>query len=283
MDGASRASLDAMGRETASELRCVAPLVVLGGARPELVGTCSLVTNGTHTIAFSSAEVLRQAGEPLAICTKLDGSQTIPVPAWVMGRQPGIGIIELGTTRAFTDEVRPLDLGSVCATVDTRGAPSCLVIIVTGADGTFTRRAIQVHVDAVDGGGMSDDVLSRLVSPLEPADLDLAVDGRGLPPAGSTAGWQCGWIDGSPLFTWMPPDPVLGRPSEVVIVALGVRYRANTFKPRELPALAELVGLEDLGRALPWPEKPDEATNDLGQITGEIQDDDTGPVDVNDE
>ena len=259
MDGVSRASLGAMvSRDTATELRCVAPLVVLGGAAPQLVGSCTLVTNGSRTIAFSSAEILRQAGEPLVIFTKLDGSQTIPVPAWVMGRQAGMGIIELGELRVQTEDVKPLDLGSVCATVDTRGAPSCLVII-SAVDGKFVRRVIPVHVDVVDGGGMSDDIITRLASPVDPTDLEHPVDG-------------------SPLFSWMPPDPVLGRPSEVLVVALGVAYRARTFKPRELPALAELVGLEDLGRALPWPDQREEASNELGQITGEIQDDETGPL-----
>ena len=57
-----------MARDTSAvELRAVAPLVVLGGKTPQLVGPCTLVTNGSQVIAFSSAELLRQAGEPLAI------------------------------------------------------------------------------------------------------------------------------------------------------------------------------------------------------------------------
>jgi hypothetical protein len=60
-----------IGREAAAELRAIAPLVVTG-AKIQLVGPCTLVTNGTLTIAFSSAEMLRRAGEPLAIALTLD-------------------------------------------------------------------------------------------------------------------------------------------------------------------------------------------------------------------
>jgi len=244
-------------RESAAELRGVAPLVVLGGARPELVGPCLLVTNGAKTIAIASAELLRQAGEPLGILTKLDGSRSIPVTAWLMAQQLAIGIIELGASATFTPEVQPVQLGSVSATLDTRGAPSALVVI-RADDHAFVRRVIPVHVDAIDRGA-SDDVITWLVSPDEPRDLDAEVEG-------------------APLFAWMPPDPVLGRTSEVVAVALGVSYHARTFKPRELPAIAELVGLEDVGRALPWTEDTPEPCNDLGQIAGEIRDDATGPL-----
>jgi hypothetical protein len=66
---------------------------------------------------------------------------------------------------------------------------------------------------------------------------------------------------------------VLGRQSEVIVVALGVPYRSKLYKPRELPALAELFGLEDLGRALPWQATNPEGSNELGQIAGEIRDD----------
>ena len=53
-------------REASSELRAVAPLVVIGSP-PRLIGPCTLVTNGARTVAFSSAEPLRRAGEPLGI------------------------------------------------------------------------------------------------------------------------------------------------------------------------------------------------------------------------
>jgi hypothetical protein len=242
-------------RESAIEVRAIAPLVVTG-PQLALVGPCTLVTNGTRTIAFSSAELLRRAGEPLAIALTLDCKTTIPVTSWSMGRTPHMGIIELGAPfpREGSHDVAPLDLGSVCATVDTRGAPSALVTIERSTDGNgVTRRVIPVHVDAVDGGGMSDD-LTRLASPDQPADADAT-------------------IDGAALLTWMPPDPVLGRTSEVVVVALGVPYRSKLYKPRELPPLAELFGLEDLGRALPWQGTNPEGSNELGQIAGEIRDD----------
>jgi hypothetical protein len=248
----------AQDRASASELRCVAPLAVVGGGAPKLVGPCTLVTNGTHTVAFSSAELLRQAGEPLAVLTTLDGSTKINVAQWSMARHAAIGIIDIPAGTQFSPEITPLHVGSVCATVDTRGAPSALVTFrVEG--GKIVRHVIAVHVDAVDGGGMSDDVITRLASPFDAAQVNAA-------------------IEGAPLFTWMPPDPVLGRPSEVVVVAMGVTYRAKTFKPREHVAIAELVGLEDLGRALPWAEHTPPPTNELGQIAGEIRDDETGPI-----
>jgi len=37
---------------------------------------------------------------------------------------------------------------------------------------------------------------------------------------------------------------------EVLAVALAYPYRARTAKPRALPVMAELVALDDLGRAL---------------------------------
>jgi hypothetical protein len=246
-------------REQAKELRAVAPLIVVGPTL-QLVGPCTLVTNGTQTIAFSSAELLRRAGEPLAIALTLDCSKTIPVASWSMGRVPHMGVIELGAAfpKDHKLDVEPLPIGSLCATVDTRGAPSALVTVQAAKVGV-TRRLIPVHIDAIDGGGMSDDILTRLASPDEAGDVD--VD-----------------IDGAALLSWMPPDPVLGRPSEVLIVALASPYRSRTFKPRELPAFAELYGLDDMGRALPWDGTKLEGSNELGQIVGEIKTE-TGPID----
>lgn len=222
-----------------------------------------MVTNGDKTIGFSSAEVLRLAGEPLAIATKLDGSKTIPVASWMMGRHAGIGILELG--EAFPADksldVSPLQLGSVCATLDTRGAPAALIVIRKAESGPgFSRRIVPVHIDAQDGGGMIDDVI-RLASPTDNLDVDAE-------------------IDGGALFAWMPPDPVLGRPGECLVVALGITYRAKLFKPRDLPPLAELVGLEDLGRALPWRGGKAEGSNELSQVAGEIRDETSGPLSV---
>jgi hypothetical protein len=249
-------------REQAQELRAIAPLVVVGPTL-QLVGPCTLVTNGTQTIAFSSAELLRKAGEPLAIALTLDCSKTIPVASWSMGRVPHMGVIELGAAFPKDKEldVEPLSIASLCATVDTRGAPSALVTIVPAPNGQVgvARRLIPVHVDNVDGGGISDDILTRLASPDDAKDIDLDVDGAA-------------------LLSWMPPDPVLGRPSEVLIVALASPYRARAFKPRELPALAELYGLDDMGRALPWDGTKLEGSNELEQIVGEIKTE-TGPVD----
>jgi hypothetical protein len=96
---------------------------------------------------------------------------------------------------------------------------------------------------------MSDDPI-RLASPIDPNHV-------GAP------------IEGGVLFTWFPPDPVLGRKSEVLAVAMTYPYRAGNFQPRPTPAIAEMVGLDDLGRALiqppPAPERPE-----LQQVTGEI-------------
>jgi hypothetical protein len=245
-------------RQAASELRAVAPFVVVREPL-ELVGPCTLVTNGARTVALSSAELLRQAPEPLAIALTLDGKQTVRIASWSMGRIAGVGIAELAEPfpKSGTDLV-PLQLAAVSATVDTRGAPAALVWVAKEGS-VFVRRAVPVHVDAIDGGGMSDEVLIRLASP------DDAADGQAP-------------IDGAPLFAWMPADPVLGRESEVVMVAVGVPYRQQTFKPRANPAIAELAGLEDLGRALPWEggAQP-EGSNELGQVAGEIRDDSRDP------
>jgi hypothetical protein len=240
-------------RESATELRAVAALVVTGGETPQLVGACTLVTNGNQTIAFSSAELLRLAGEPLAIALTFDCKQTLPVNAWVMSRSHAMGIIELGTSFPTGEQldVQPLAIASVCATVDTRGAPSALIGVQKTETG-WSRRLISVHVDAVDGGGMSDDIISRLASPDSALDIDAE-------------------IDGAALYSWMPADPGHGRPPETVLVALACKYLQGTFKPRDLPALAEVTGLEDLGRALPFHAPAKAPTNDLGQVAGEIK------------
>jgi hypothetical protein len=171
-----------------------------------------------------------------------------------------MGVIDLGT--AFpTDpslDVEPLQIAAVCATVDTRGAPSALVTVEwTGT--SIARRVIPVHVDALDGGEMSDDVITRLASPVEPTDVDAP-------------------IDGAALISWMPADPVLGRSPEVVAVALGSAYRERTFKPRSLPPLAELWGLDELARLLPWRAAEHPPSNELGQVAGEIKSLESGPL-----
>jgi hypothetical protein len=246
-------------RESVNELRGIAALIVTGPS-PQLVGPCTLVTNGTNTVAFSSAELLRAAGEPLAIALTLDCTKTFPVTAWHMSRTPHMGLIDLGTAFPIDPslDVEPLQMGAVSATVDTRGAPSALVTVEwTGT--AIARRVIPVHVDAPDGGDGTDDVITRLATPVDPADV-------GVP------------IDGAALISWMPADPVLGRPPEVVAVALGCDDREHTFKPRALPPLAELWGLEDLARVLPWRDAEHPASNELGQVAGEIKTLESGPL-----
>ncbi|MFT3694869.1 MAG: hypothetical protein QM831_17095 [Kofleriaceae bacterium] len=219
------------GREATPELRCVAPLVV--GDR-QLVGSCTIITNGAHAIAVASSEVLRQAGEPLHIVTRLDGSQRIVVKQWSLARHAAIGIIDLGEGTPFTPDVHPLHLGSLSAAVETRGAPAALVVIVPG----YQREIIAIDLIKDDGGGMADDV----VLAAKPTTETQAI------------------VDGAPLFAWMPPDPVLGRTSEVIVVALGISSRGRI----------ELVGLEDVGRALPWAEHTPPPSNELDQVAGEI-------------
>jgi hypothetical protein len=235
-------------RSDAPELRCVAPLVVLGAGGPQLAGPCMLVTNGVHTIAVASAEVLRRAGEPLAILTRLDGSTHLAVKAWQLARHASLGIVDLGEGVAFTPDIYPLHLGSLSAAIETRGAPSALVVFAQ-RDGRFERVAIGVNVVVDDGGGMSDDI-ARLAIPLEAAPALRA--------------------DGAVLFAWMPPDPVLGRGSEVIAVALGVTPRPRVYQPQPQPPLAELAPLEDIGRVLPWAEQTPPPQSGLGLVAGEI-------------
>ena len=235
-------------REATAELRCVAPLVVLGPEGRQLLGPCLLITNGMQTIAVASSEVLRTAREPLAILTRLDGSTHLLVKAWQLARHSAIGIIELGEGVQFSPEIHPLHLSLLSAAVETRGAPSALITIRPEGSG-FVREVIGVRIEVDDGVGMSDELV-RLVSPLD------AVESGTL-------------VDGSPLFAWMPPDPLLGRTSEVIAVAIGVVARARTA-PATSNAIAELVGLEDAGRALPWGETTPAPSNDLGQVAGEI-------------
>lgn len=255
--GAVQLSL-AMGlgpREAAGELRAVAPLVI-AGSRRELLGPCTLVTNGARTVVLSSAELLRQARGPVVVVVAMNGSRSLRIGQWTIGRIPGVTIAELAEPFVTADVV-PLSLASISATVDTRGAPSALVTVAHDG-GAFVRRVVPVHVDVIDGAGMSDH-LTRLATPDDARDA-------GAP------------IAGAPLFSWMPADPVLGRAREVVAVALAVPHRNPIFQPRANPAIAELLGLEDLGRALPWQGSDEEAGNDLAQVAGEIRDDGTGPL-----
>jgi hypothetical protein len=186
-----------------------------------------LVENAGKTLGITSAEILRAyQGAQLRVLTELDGSQYVDVTNIGMGRYAGVGLLELARAIPDGGGVKPLGLDHVNATSDTRGAPAAIVTITPA----FERMLIPVHVDSDDGGGMSD-TLTRIASPIEPAHVGLA-------------------IEGAPVFVWFPPNPALGRPGEVLAVAIAYPYRAQTAKPRELPVLAELVGLDDLGRAL---------------------------------
>ena len=236
------------------ELRAVAPLVV--AATRQLIGPVLLVTNGQKTIGMTSAELVRQWDpRQLAVLATLDGSAStgVGVSSWNMGRYSGVALIDLDGPFAPSAQVAPLPLANVCASSDTRGAPSAIATILPSAEGTFVRELVPVHVDVVDTGGMSDDI-GRLVSPFDAAHARLPVEG-------------------AMLFTWFPPDPVLGRTSEVLAVAMTYPYRQGAFAPRApLPAIAEIIGLDDLGRALiqsssPVPDRPE-----LHEVTGEIVD-----------
>jgi len=235
------------------ELRAVAPLVIAGTRR--LVGPCTLVSNGAMTVAFTSYELLRLvSGEQLAVATKLDGSESIPVPSWGPGAYTGLGICALGAPFVVDPrlDVNPLSIGSVCASPDSRGAPSALVTIAP-VPGGFARVITPVHADAVG----DDEVVARLATPVDLHD------------AGVT-------VEGGALFTWFPAEPALGRKSEVLVVAVTYAYRARTYQPRQIPAIGELSGLDDLGRALPY--NTAEQEPNLSQVAGEIRDDPSGLV-----
>lgn len=231
----------------AIELRGVAPLVA--SATRELVAPVLIVTNGTKTMGMTSAELLRSwSPKQLSVLLAFDGSVSVPVANWTMGRYSGAGLVELSGPVPVTNDVRPLPIGSVCASQDTRGAPAAIAAIMV-ANGRIVRELVPVHVDVVDGGGMSDDPV-RLASPIDP-------NHAGAP------------VEGGVLFAWFPPDPVLGRKSEVLAVAMTYPYRAGTFQPRPTPAIAETIALDDLGRALiqaaPAPARPE-----LKHVSGEI-------------
>jgi hypothetical protein len=237
----------------ATELSAVAPLVSLG-ANQELVGACTVVADAGRLIAFSSAELLRTAREPLAIALTLDGKRTLRVASWGLARPHGLGILTFAEAipAEGSIDVAPLAVGAVSASVAIHGAPAAIVTIEAREAG-FAREVVPVFVDAWTGGGMSDDVV-HIASPHEAAHAGAA-------------------IDGASLFAWLPADPVLGRRSEVVAVALALRYRKQLAPPRQLAPIAELVELSDLGRVLPYAGAGAgaEGSNDLRQVAGEIQ------------
>jgi hypothetical protein len=229
----------------------VAPLLALGGGAPKLIGPITLVINEGHVVGVTSAELLRPlVGTQLAIGTKLDGSAHTLIASWGMGRYSGVGLVELDGELPTNHDVVPLPIASVNASINIHGAPAALATIVASAGG-YERLMVAVHVDADDAGGMSDHAI-HLASPLDAAFATIAVEG-------------------APLFAWLPADPALGRRSEVVVFALAYPYRARIAKPRETPVIAELVGLDDLGRALISVPEPEERP-ELGEVAGEIDD-----------
>lgn len=224
----------------------MAPLLVEG----TLVGPVTLVHNGARTIGAADVEQLRPyVGAKLSVATMLDGSAIVPVGNWGLGRSMGLGLVELVAPIAPGCDVVPVELGTVCGTVDTRGTPAALVGIVRDGSG-FARTWIPVEIDGDDGGGMGD-AATRIASPLEDAHVGAVVDGAA-------------------LFAWFPANPALGRASEVLVLGLAQPYRGFA-KPRERPVVAEIVGLDDLGRALIASQRSEEREPELRQIAGEIE------------
>lgn len=240
--------MDAAARASTRELRAVAALVRISGPALEVIGPCALVTNGTRTVALASAELLRRAPEPLAIALRFDATATVPVVAWTVSRNPAMGLIDLGAELPQGAlDVTALPLASVNASVDTRGAPAVLVSVVRASTG-WSHRLIPVHVDSIETA--PEDALLHVASPDDLADVDAS-------------------IDGAVLLARLPPDPVLGRPAEVLMTALATPWRSRAQKPRALAPIAELSGLEDLARALPW--KGSHDASGLGLVAGEIE------------
>lgn len=227
-------------RASARELRAVAPLVVDG----KVIGPVTFVTTGEQTIGIASVEVLRRhesAGIEIGVTP--DASQLVPMGNWSMGRYTGIGLVQLAVPIPAGADLEPLPIGHAYATLDTRGAPSALVTFAGGK-----RVVVPVHVDGI--GGRGHESVAHLASPIDD------------PPPGAI-------VDGAPLFAWFAAEPALGREQETVVVGLGQLYRTQAFKPRDRPALVELIGLEDLGRALSW---HSEERPDLAPATGEFTD-----------
>jgi hypothetical protein len=225
----------------------VAPLLVDG----ELVGPVTLVRNGAKIIGVTDAELLRPyVGAALTVATMLDGSVISAVGHWGLSRKAELGLVELASPVEVGLDVRPIELGAVCGSLDTRGAPAALVGIVR--DGArFARTCVPVVLDKDDGGDAVDGVL-YLASPIEDAHVGMRVEG---------------WT----LWAWFPPTPALGRSGEVLVLGLAEAYRGFS-KPRPHPVIAEVAGLDDLGRALLVAHKVEEREPELRQVAGEIVD-----------
>lgn len=244
----------------APELRAVAALVARGEPL-QLVAPVLLVGNGERVVGVTSAERIRTfQTSTLAVAIALDGTHTVPVAGWGMGRYSGLGIIEIEVEVPRDRDVVPLSLAGVRATPDSRGAPAAAVAIVPADHGTigWRRQLVPVHVDVDDGAGMND-LVTRIASPADVAHAELA-------------------FEGAPVFVWFPPDPALGRPGEVMAVAVVHPYRAQSVQPRATPVVGELVGLDDLGRALISSATPPFERPELAQIAGEIEDRDADKI-----
>jgi len=225
----------------------VAPLLANG----ELVGPVTLVHNGAKTIGATDAELLRHlVGQQLSVATMLDGSQPVAVGNWGLSRHAGLGLIELTQPVAAGADIVPLDLGTVCATVDTRGMPAVLVGIARDGAG-FRRSWVPVQVDPDPAAHGAAEALSRLASPIDDENVGANVAGAG-------------------LFAWFPANAALGRASEVLVLGVAQTYRGFA-KPRAHPVISEVVGLDDLGRALLASQKLEEREPELRQVAGEIQ------------
>jgi hypothetical protein len=240
------------GDRDARELRSVAPLLVDG----QLIGPVTLVRNGARTIGATDVELLRPyVGAKLSIATKLDGSATVAIGHWGLSRKAELALVELAEPIDVGLDVRALELGAVCASVDPQGAPAVLVGIVQ--DGRrFVRSFVPVVIDRDDAGDMERAML-QLASPLEDAHVGAHVEGAA-------------------LFAWFPPNPALGRSGETLVLGVAQSYRGFA-KPRARPVIAEIIGLDDLGRALLLAHKTEEREPELRQVAGEI--DDSAPTD----
>lgn len=228
----------------ARELRAVAPLLIDG----KLIGPVTLVQNGSKTMGATDAELLRPyVGAKLTVATMLDGSQAVEVANWGLSRHAGIGLLDLSGAIPAGRDVKPLGLGAVCASIDMRGTSAALVGISQQGK-SYTRSLVPVLLDADDGGVA--DITLRLASPLDDEHVGVVVSGAS-------------------LFGWFPPNAALGRAGEVLALGLAQAYRGFA-KPRDRPVIAEIVGLDDLGRALLSSHKPEEREPELKQVAGEI-------------
>lgn len=215
----------------------------------------TLVRNGARTIGATDIELLRPyVGAQLSVATRLDGSETVPIGHWGLSRKAELALVELARPIDAGLDVRPLELGALCASVDPQGAPAALVGIVQ--DGKrFARSFIPVAIDRDDAGDIERSML-HLASPLDDAYVGAHVEGAA-------------------LFAWFPPNPALGRSGETLVLGLAQAYRGFA-KPRQHPVVAEIIGLDDLGRALLVAHKAEEREPELRQVAGEI---DSGPTD----